>query len=61
MKFYKISKVHSQTKGCDIEVKIVIPTVSNVLFKAVKSTSVPMLKDDKLFIVSIEIDVILKS
>ena len=61
MKFYKISKVYSQSKGCDIEVKIIIPTVSNLLHKAFKCTSVPMVKNTKLFIVPIEKDVILKS
>lgn len=61
MKFYKFSKVVTKLKNCELVVNITIPTYSNVLFETYKGTSVPMFKDNKLFIVGLENDILLKS
>ncbi|XP_062539953.1 uncharacterized protein LOC134207910 [Armigeres subalbatus] len=61
MMFYKLSKTTSILNDCEINVNIITPIVSNILFEAHKGTTVPIIKDNKILIVPLENDVILKS
>lgn len=61
MKYYKISKVSTKLEGCEVTVNILVPLVANILFEAYKSTNIPKIENNKLFVVPLEDDVIVKS
>ncbi|XP_052567515.1 uncharacterized protein LOC128093787 [Culex pipiens pallens] len=61
MKYYAISEVTSVLHDCKIYVNIQFSISNHVLYEAYKGTSVPIMKNGKMFITTFEKEVILKS
>lgn len=59
MKFYKFSKIVTELYNCELNINITTPLYTGLNFEAYKGTSVPMFRDNKLFIVALENDVLL--
>lgn len=61
MQLYPVSTMKSNVVGCNIKVNIEVPITNKLIYEAYKGTSVPLLRNGRLFITPIKNDVILKT
>lgn len=61
MKLYAVSLVTSKIDFCTITVNIKVPISNRLVYQAFKGTSVPIMKQNRVFLTTFKNDVILKS